>query len=469
MRLAGLKQKLHTLVWEGDLDAMPWWRQGVIHFLRVVSTVLMDLWGDHLSLYATSLVYTTLLSLVPLLAVSFSVLKGFGVHNQIEPFLMGLLGPLGAKGTELANRIIGFVQNVNVGVLGTIGFIALFYTVVSLIQKVEHALNAIWHVPEPRSVLEQFGNYFTAVVIGPVLLFTAMGITASVLGSSTVKHIATIHPLGEAIGIGTTLLTYLLVIIAFTFIYLFMPNTRVRPSAALKGGVTGAVLWQSIGWAFGSFIASSTRYTAIYSSFAILFLFMFWLYLTWLILLIGGSVAFYYQHSEYLGYMVREVRLSNRLREQVALLVGVLVARRHYQGERPWTTNELAQELAVPESALRPVLWALQQGRLLVSTQGDPPAWLPGRDIARIPLTELLGAVRTYEDPEHLPPRRVRSLPAVDELLAHIDASVVAGLEEHTLRDLVVASATAGTPPQRPDTAGARTLGELEERRSGRG
>ena len=105
-----------------------------------------------------SLVYTTLLSMVPLLAISFSILKGFGVHNRIEPFLESLLEPLGEKGSEITARVIEFVNNVQVGVLGFVGFLLLFYTVISLLQKVERSLNYIWHVPKSPSGKFMFSN-----------------------------------------------------------------------------------------------------------------------------------------------------------------------------------------------------------------------------------------------------------------------------------------------------------------------
>ena len=118
------------------------------------------------------------------------------------------------------------------------------------------------------------------------------------------------------------LVPYLLIIAAFTFVYLFMPNTRVRLWPALVGGIVGGIAWQSAGWVFAVFIAGSGNYAAIYASFAILILFMIWLYLSWLVLLFGASVAFYVQHPEYLYMRGGEPRLSNRMRERLGLSPG---------------------------------------------------------------------------------------------------------------------------------------------------
>lgn len=141
------KYLLDGAIW--DIETDKWPRYAVVPFevLRSCTATVRDLTTDgQLNLRAMSLVYTTLLSLVPLLAISFSVLKGFGVHNQVEPFLQNLLQPLGDKGMEISDRIIEFVENVKAGVLGSLGLALLIFTVISLMQKIERAFNFAWHV-----------------------------------------------------------------------------------------------------------------------------------------------------------------------------------------------------------------------------------------------------------------------------------------------------------------------------------
>jgi membrane protein len=261
-----------------------------------VVVIFRDVRYGQVTLWAMGLVYTTLMSLVPLLAVSFSVLKAFGVQGVLEPFLLDVFAPLGPNGAVMAHWIVRFVSNMKVGVLGTVGLTLLLYTVMSLIRKVEQAFNAIWRVRGSRSMLNQFSQYLSVVLAGPVLVVSALALTASFMSTAVVQRLMGIEPLGTIIEAVVRLIPYLLVIASFTFLYLFIPNTRVRFIPALVGGVTGGVLWQSVGWAFTSFIVASTRYAAIYSGFAILVLFMTWVYLSWLILLIGSEVSFYYQN-----------------------------------------------------------------------------------------------------------------------------------------------------------------------------
>jgi len=272
---------LEHLIWD-EPEAARRWRGRFAYTVRLLIVLVRDIATGQLTMRAMSLVYTTLLSIVPLLALSFSVLKAFGVHQQSEPMLASLLEPLGERASEVTGRIIQFIENMNVGVLGSLGLALLLYTAVSLIQKVEESFNYIWRVQELRPLGERFSRYLSALLVGPVLVFSALGVTASVMGLSAVKALIQTEPLGAMVGVVAGLLPYLLVIGAFAFLYLFIPNTTVRLKAALAGGAVGGLLWQSAGWVFATFVAGSTSYTAIYASFAVIILSMIWLYVSWL-------------------------------------------------------------------------------------------------------------------------------------------------------------------------------------------
>ncbi|RKZ99582.1 MAG: ribonuclease BN, partial [Gammaproteobacteria bacterium] len=222
------------------------WRW-LINSLRVTYIMIRELASGQLNLRAMSLVFTTLLSLVPLIAVAFSVLKAFGVHNQIEPALLQMLEPLGPQGVEITSNIIGFVQNVKVGVLGSLGLAILFYTIIALIQKIENAFNYVWRVKQARTLARRFTDYLSVVMIGPVLVFTALGITATVMTHSVVQTLQAIEPFGTLILLVGKLLPYLMIIVAFTFLYKFIPNTRVKLMPALVGATVAGVLWVTVG------------------------------------------------------------------------------------------------------------------------------------------------------------------------------------------------------------------------------
>lgn len=443
---AQLLHRLDTVVWGSSPDALPAGRRHGLRLLRLAMVLFRDLAYGQLTLWAMSLVYTTLLSFVPLLALSFSVLKAFGVHNQIEPTLARLLAPLGANADEISPRVIQFVDNTNVGVLGSAGLALLLYTVVSLVQKIEESFNAIWHIATPRSLAERFSLYLSALLVGPILIFAAVGITAATLDMAGVREFLALEPIGWMAALIGRLVPYLIAIGTFTAIYMAVPKTRVDIGPALAGGLVGGLLWQISGWAFAAFVASSSQYSAIYSGFAVVILFMFWLYLSWLILLIGASVAFYRQHPESVVATGGEPRLSNRMRERLALAIMSAVGAHYLAGRPPWTLAQLCQLLRVPKHAVETMLAALQSGGLLVQSKDDAGAYLPARDLGAISLKQLLDLVRSAGESRFLAPAGLPVPERVEQILQGIDGSLGAALEGISVLDLAAGRAVVPAP-----------------------
>jgi len=439
-------ERFSDWLWRVDTASVPKPEAWGISTLRAIFAIGREMATGQLTLQAMGLVYTTLLSLVPLLALTFSVLKGFGVHNQLEPVLATFLAPLGDKGVDITQRILGFVENIRVGLLGALGLGFLIYTVTSLIQKIERAFNYAWRVEHTRPFAQRFSQYLSVLTIGPVLVFSAIGITASVMGTSAVQSLIAIEPIGTVIAGFTRLIPYLLVISAFTFLYMFIPNTRVRFTSAAIAGVIAGVLWQTTGWIFATFVVASTKYTAIYSGFAILIMFMIWLYISWLILLVGTNIAFFHQHPAYLPLRRRELKLSARLREQLGLLVMAGIVRRFYASEPPPTGDQLARELNAPFEAVISVTRAMRKHRLINETGDDPPALIPAQPPEQVPLTSLMDAVRRADEDTHLAPEQLTHRAAIDALVAGLDQQREEALRGRTLRDLAVAPAATGKP-----------------------
>jgi membrane protein len=427
------------LIWGARLNAGPRWKAVFVRAARVCYLIIRDLADGRLTMRAASLVYTTLLALVPLLAVSFSVLKGFGVHNQVEPLLLNFLHPLGDKGVELTQRIIGFVNNMKLKVLGYLGLGLLMFTVISLIQKMEGAFNHIWHVRQGRSFVQRFTEYLSVTIIGPVLVFSALGVTASLMSTRLVRKLVAVESFGGILMVGTKILPYLLTVGAFAFVYIFVPNTRVRRDAALVGALISGVLWEASGWAFTSFVVKSTRYTAIYSGFAIVITFMIWLYLSWLILLVGASVAFYYQQGEVSWMHGREVRLGNRQVERLALRVMQLVGWNYYHEQPPWTLQGLGKRLKVPAQLLVPMVDALERHGLLTRSAAEPPAYLPARPLEVTGVVEVIDAVRRGHDETTADEEAVVEVVAVEELVHGVEEAIARTLSGQTVKELALA------------------------------
>jgi membrane protein len=395
---------------------------------------------EELNYRATSLAYTTLLSIVPGLALSFSLLKTFGVNNQLEPLLLQMLAPLGDKAPELADTILGFVKRVDVGVLGFVGLVVLIYTIVAMLEKIEAAFNHIWHVTQARSLARRASDYLSVVLLGPVLIFSAIGLTASMPGAAAVRRLITHEPYGTLFYLGGKLLPYLLIIAAFTFVYIYIPNTRVPWRAALFGGTVGGLLWKLAGLLFAHFVAGSASYHAIYSSLVFVILFMIWLDLSWLILLIGGQAALYFQHPHYVWGHSRFVQLSNRMKERLGLTLMVLVGERFVRGERPWTLDELAERLSLPWETVKDGLLVLQAGGLVEETGRGDESFIPACDLAGLSLWDVLRAMRTGREDVALAARAVFALPEIAEAANAMErAAGETAAARCSLRDFVLA------------------------------
>ena len=432
--------RLNAFVWDDDMRELSGWRHYLIFVLRVLHLLLKELMGGQLNLRAMSLVYTTLLSIVPLLAVSFSVLKGFGVHNKIEPLLYNFLTPLGPNGVDITDRIISFVENVKVGVLGSIGIVLLIYTVIALLQKIESAFNFVWQIDNLRSLSQRVSNYLSVTLIGPVLIFSAVGFTATVLNTETAQQLVSIEPFGTLMYYGSKLVPYILVCLAFTLIYIFIPNTHVQFTAALVGGVIAGVLWKITGWGFAAFIASSSRYAAIYSGFAIVILLLIWMYLSWLILLVGSQIAYFVQHPKYMTLHREPMVLSNRMREQLALQVMFLVGYNYFHGKAAWTLDRFVDYLDLPGEPLQRTLRMLVDAGYLIEIDNDSePVYLPLHDIENIRIIDVLTDVRCARESRVLSLQRLTPVRAVAQLMSEVNTAQQAALGERTLRSMVLA------------------------------
>jgi membrane protein len=410
--IKGFTEKIESLFWSPGVFRLAWPLRTGVHVLRFIYAVLRDSVAGNLPLRAMGLVYITILSIVPVIAISFSVLKGFGFHRQLEPLLYNFLAPMGERGIELTNQVIAFVENIKGDVLAGVGLVLLFVTTVSMAQKVEDSFNYVWRVERNRSLAQRLSEYLSVILVGPVVMVTALTLIASVRSTALVRQLSDIEPIGSTFLLVGQLAPYALVALGFTFVYWFLPNTRVRLSAALVGGISGGFLWATAGVLFARFVEVSTRTVSIYTTFAIVIIALIWLYLCWLILLVGAQVAFYWQNPSHLRIGYRPISIGGRQREQIALSIMSEVASAFRDDSSQPALSDIAAELQLPGIALLPVVDRLEAAGLLTRTARD--RLLPGRDPAQITLKQVLDAVREPQTidifPEGRWPGKVREL-----------------------------------------------------------
>ncbi len=424
---------IEQLVWGDTLRQYGIAGRLLTGILRNLYAVLRDVFSGQLTLRAMSLVFTTLLSIVPLVAVSFLALNAFDVRKDIEPRLYGFLEPLGPTGAEWTSYIINLVDNVNVNVLGGVGLIFFLYTAISMVQKVEEAFNYVWYVTKSRSFMTRLVEYSTVLIVGAIAVGLGVKALIDFSKEKLVVEMTENVVLAPVFTLTDRLMPYMIMIGIFTALYKFMPNTLVRFKSALVGGIAGGFLWTTTAAIFSTFIANSSNRQAIYASLAVAISGLIWLYLNWLILLIGAQIAFYFQNPAYLRIGRREPRLSNAMRERIAMNIMYLVGKEHRSPVLGVTMRSLGRVMRIPTITLEPIARGLEAAGMLTSNEKEQ--LLPGKEISRIRIGDILETVRQVgETGSHREPHWEA---AIDDLADSLDSAVASRIGDKTLADLL--------------------------------
>lgn len=362
----------------------------IFSFLQFVYSIAINFSFHQGPMRASALTYTTVLSLVPFLAIAFSVLKGLGAQNTLEPLLQQIAG----DSEETISRLVAYVNNTNMKSVGAIGLVMLILTVVSLMGSIEEAFNAVWGVRETRSIHRRFSDYLSVVIVGPVLLLVATSMTSTLQSQWMLQWLIHNTYLGDAILLLFRLLPYLSIWIAMVFLYIFIPNTKVRFGSAVTGGVIAGTAWQLAQWGYFYFQVGVANYNAIYGTLAALPIFLVWIYTSWLIVLFGLEIVFAHQHRGHGLPGSNNFCLTSTAREQLAVALLVQVSLQFQKGGVQPSAQFLADELNVPLLSLETVLDDLAQLGYLVPTLGRESGWLIARDPSEVQVSEVIGALR---------------------------------------------------------------------------
>jgi membrane protein len=360
---------------------------------RYPYALLRDLAGGKLNLHAMGLVYASLLAVIPLIAFSFGILRGFQAQGVLEPLVHNFFGPMGGAADDLTARVMEFANKVRGGLVGSVGLALLIWTLIGTMKKIEDGFNFVWHVDVPRNLARRVAEYVALLICGPVLLAAVVGLSRLAAESAPVRVLSALPLMVRVVALGLSLAPYVIASGLLTIIYVVVPNTNVRFGPALAGGITAGVLWAAIGRFFTLFVLFSSRLTVVYAGFAIIIATLVWTYLNWIILLIGAQVSFYAQNPSYLRVGLHEPRLSCADTERLALGIMYLVAERYRAGGARLTITALAATLGYPGIAVARMCATLEASGFLAETADE--SLLPGRDSAQIPVVAIIMVART--------------------------------------------------------------------------
>ena len=370
------------------------WRNPVVRWLvqqyRLLFYTARGLVEHGTLVRSAALTFYTLMSLVPILAVVFAVVKGFGLTDGLVENLYGIF----PRHPETIDYIVGFAENALArtqgGVVAAVGLVMLFWAVIRVFGSIESAFNNIWEVKVARSIARQWTDYIAVVMIVPVLwiLANAAGdYVEQLLGLYDKWYFNTLSHLASMVIIWTM----------FTLLYLIIPNARVRFQSALMAGIVAGTIFLLFQWGYVYVQRWMTSYNAIYGSFAALPLFLIWMQTSWEILLFGGELSFAYQNISRFAEERESLRISYDQRRKVLLAVMILVARnfRDHGGTLP--TDEIRKRLELPTRIVNDILFQLvQAGQLIAVRSGDGErdvAFAPAHDLSSITVYGILEAV----------------------------------------------------------------------------
>lgn len=435
-RLQHGREFLRRDLWEIDPVELRAGKRFFLKALQFVMAVGREFFADKCLLHASSLAFTTILSLVPFLAVMFALLKGFGATVDLEILVLNHLA-LGSE--EAVDAIFTYISNTSMAKLGTFGVIFLLMTVLTLLNRIEESFNHIWRVKETRSLPRLCADYLSITIFGPILILAAISMTTTLESQALVQHLIGLDVIGAVILFLFKFFPYLAMWAVFTGLYLFMPNTRISLHAALLGGAFGGILWQLLQWGYVNFQIGVTRNNAIYGTMAALPVFMMWVYISWVIVLLGLEVTFAIQNFRTIRQEFRGDKLSSDGREAAALAILLAAAAAFIKGDQPLTIEDFSLRLNLSHRFTQQSLsFLVHCGFLNEVVQGkdSSSAYQPALDVGSLPLHEVLQRMR--RDGEELKLIRMGATGrVVDELQRTLLAAQTSALAGVTLRELV--------------------------------
>jgi len=374
-----------------DLSELPWWEAAPVRVMQFVQATLGQLNRDKVIIRASGLAYSSLLAAVPLVAVGFALFSAFGAFDDVkkkaEEFLFTQFLPTSQD--EIIQYFNQFAEGASK--LGLIGFIFLILTAILLLDNIESNFNQIWHVTTRRRFIAKITSYTSVLVFGTLFLGASFTISARI--KAAIFRGVPFDP-GTLEKVGTWLFPLFFTFLAFCLMYLVIPFTRVRIRSALLGAAVGSILWELGKNLFANSIGQSVRYSTIYGSLAIIPIFLIWLYITWIVVLLGLEIAFTHQHF---AALVRSNAASERDecdRVPTGLQLFTLIARRFHQGKDPPTADELSRRFLVATGSVDSHLDRLVAAGLArrVAVGSGPEGVVPARSLGEVKIADVIAA-----------------------------------------------------------------------------
>jgi membrane protein len=421
--------------WRDEHQQLSKLRILINHNMLLSFIVVRSFFRNKLFDTAGALVYTTLFSFVPFVAVLFALMKGFGLQETISQILTYGLHPLGNASVQLiVPQIMAFVNNTNIRTLGYIGFVLLLLSLLVIISTIEYSFNSIWRVKKQRKLYRRIIEYISFLFVGPIIALILLGWSAN---SKFQLWFHGISPSSFAGALLQLLGPWLLTIFIFWYFLKFIPNTKVHVRSALFAALVGATLWMIANWLFGSFIATAYvegPQAAMYARFAVVPLLLLWLFIGWTILLFSSQIAYAHQNMDKLVWDRAHPYLSPMFYETLALKVLLRTFEQQARNGAASGEEELSDYFCLPEGVIDTVAVELVNLKLLVRHNGGKTRYTPAKPSDQILVADVMVQLRHFHP-------ITRRHTAIDRLIREIinlsDCSMKQCWKDMTIQDML--------------------------------
>jgi membrane protein len=439
-KISDVSQFLQADIWRFRADKLNPRKSFWLTQLRILLLAVRRFSEDKCELRASALTFYTLLSIVPVVAMAFGVAKGFGLEKILETQLLAKL----EGQPEVAERILGFartlLENTKGGAIAGVGVALLFWSVIKVLGNIESSFNDIWGIKKARSFGRKLADYLSVTMICPVLLIAASSVTV-LLTTQITSMLERLSFLGYAAGVIIFLLgllPYAVIWVLFTFMYVFMPNTKVQLKSGLWGGIAAGTVYQLVQFAYIKFQIGVSSYGAIYGSFAALPLFLVWLQLSWLIVLFGAEVSFARQNVAAYEFEPDCSKLSQSFQRTVALLITQHCVKAFLDGKHAPTAEEISRTLEIPIRLARATLFELTEAKVLsevFTSEGADMAYQPGCRLEELTVAKILARL-DRQGLEAIPIGEMEKLDKLRDIVRRLDDAMEKSPANLQIQDL---------------------------------
>lgn len=438
--VAKLIRFLKTDIWRVRSKELPRSKALLITSLRVVLLTIRGVTEDRTMLRGSALTFYSLLSVVPVVAMIFGISKGFGFDKNLERILYeNFVGheQVVTKVVEFAHALL---ENVKGGLVAGIGLLILFYTIVKILTHIENAFNDIWGIKKGRSLGRKVTDYLSLMLIGPVLFILSSAMTVTITSSARliVEKVSLLGAISPLIFFTLELLPYCALWVLFTFLYMFIPNTRVNYESGILAGILAGTMYVAFQKFYIIFQIGVAKYNAIYGSFAALPLFFIWLQFSWHIVLFGAEISFAHQNVDTYEFEQDCLNVSYCFKRLLALRIAHLLVHQFSEGKDPWTAHQIAHTLDIPIRLVQQILYDLEESGIFVEIRVNNDkdiAYQPARDPEAMTIQYVIDAMER-KGSDDIPVARSEELDKISEALKTFNDQIAISPANKRLKEI---------------------------------